>query len=553
MTNRNEDAITYYRNSLANFYEKKDYLRMILISEKIIDYYRKAPKGELYAEDMYNIACIYMDVNRFKEAYELLEEITSFIDEKRTSDKILLNIYNAKAVCFARNADFVNAENYFEKTLKLIENNKTLKNNPYVVQYDEIIHNLGSVKLDLGKYDEAAALFSEELALTDEKSFPHTDALILLAVVLENKKAYGESINCLQDAIRIIKKISGINSKEYMELIYYIAGVYYKNRDYNNSFVYFDKAGELVKKFLNERHPYYAEVLNKLSNVYIKLNNIEKAIVLRQKALSILKEVFGDLHVYYIYCLEKLAISFKIKGDQKVAISLIKQVLNIKEKINGKKSEGYIKTLLLLYNFCIDSGDAEQSIEILKEAFELSKKFPELNRDIKFYKIEAYIVGGYTKKAITAIKQHCRSKNFEYESFIDYLEKSVYVSQKDLEIIYDAFDVENEKRIVKVIPKRLNESIPNEIVGMFDGKSMGLANKSDKIIGSIIDIISAARKSNMDSNKFDEFIGGIERLTNSIMDQNDDELLDYMNEFDDDDDDDDEEDDDYDDFEGLSF
>lgn len=363
-----KDYINKLKVKFFNSFEDDDFLQAALTGERILKIYEENSdmKSANFANDVYNLACVYHEVGKVDMAINLYLQSSDIIEKIFGQSVRLADILNNIAICYNYLGEYNTAEKFFKRVINI---RKTIlsKDHP---DYVFALYNIGCNYYDKEDYDKAIYYHMESLKRKNKKDLDYVDNLNFLGYDFESKGDIEKAVKLCQNALDLISSIKGANSEEYMSNVYYIANLYEKNGDYESSLTCYNKAIVLLKQFIGENHPYYADALNKLADIYLKLNNNKKSLTIRMKALKILKNTVGNDHIYYANCLKSIADIHRKENEFMQAKPLYIEELQIKEKIMGLKSEEYLKDLIVLSSIYTAVGEFENASQTLKTVIE---------------------------------------------------------------------------------------------------------------------------------------------------------------------------------------
>jgi len=360
-----KNQINRLRKNFIKEYDNNDILKTILIGEKILKlhYDHNDTENIYYAEDAYNLACIYSSNKNFSKSTELYSEAANILLKAQGRKLEYSNILNNLAIDLNESGKYKESLKYFKETHE-IRKEFLPKNHP---DYINSLLNLGTAYMEINNPKQALEHHKQALNNRTVKDIDYVDNLNLIGYDYEQMQKLEESAEYLERGLNIIKRIKGNQSEEYLKNLYYLGFLYEKSRNYIEAKNCYEKSIELIKLSIGEEHPYYAEALNKLANSYLKCGNENKALTLRMKALNIIKKIVGENHIYYASNLKNTADIYLKKGDLKRAKKMYINSLNIKEKLLGKENEEYIKEYSSLAKIYIQEEDYETSTIILNE------------------------------------------------------------------------------------------------------------------------------------------------------------------------------------------
>lgn len=439
----NNDYIIELRKKLSKADKNNDLLNLLLICERIVRFYKEKDieTGYDYAEDMYRVATIFLNTGRIDKATKVFEKADKIAATLANADNLRGDILNNLAICYVNKNELSTAYSTFKEALNL----KKLIYGENSNEYINLLCNIGSVLFDKGDYDKAIYYHYEALNKRKNKDVSFADNLNFLGYDFEARGEIANAINYFNQALNIIKAVSGANSNDYIANTYYLAGVYEKNEQYDKALKYYDIVLTKIKENEKEAHPYHAEVLGKMANVCVKLENYQRALMFSIKAMAIVKKAMGENHIYYANSVKNVAdIHFKTK-DYKRAIELYEDEVRLKGQILGETNEVTITALIHLADVYIKNGDIERAKELCQN-----------------------ILGNID------------STNPAYYSVLLALVR-VYTYSKDLELLYTVYEAAKEVKANLGFDDMLQEAFKADTAeNKFEARAENKENKEDK-------------------------------------------------------------------------
>lgn len=373
------------RTKLKNHFEDSDYIACMKIAEQIVNSYKINDRSCQYGYDLYNLAYIQQKVSKtvlsrktFERAIFVLTK-TKY-DEKNKEDlKRIAGIINAEnSIGIYNNRHSSRIEHSippFRRALELCK--KYFSSDKEKIGM--ILHNIGCVYFDLGKYEEAIKYHEEALKMCSKSSTNYIDGLNFLGYSNEQLGNYEEAISYFDKALSTIKKTLGVNSDEYVSNLYNLGNVYFKSEGKELFAVkVYDKVLKALNQRLEGKHPYMSEVLTKISECNLKTRDYNNALKIQKKSLSILAETVGKSHIYYATNLKRIGDIYYILEEYDKSIKYYKEENKIKSDILGLYNDEHVASLINLINSYIKAGHLEKQEELANNFykyidFDLSK------------------------------------------------------------------------------------------------------------------------------------------------------------------------------------
>ena len=220
--------------------------------------------------------------------------------------------------------------------------------------YAEILLILSSLKLQMGKINEATKLVREACDIYRKIYYmSHVNyayGQYLFGVICSNLADYQNAESFLLESLRLTKKIVGEKHSYYFNALSELAVVYQKNGMYENAEQYLLKSLALRKEVYGEQHPSIARLNYKLAAYYIDMFNYEKAEKLLEQAIRIEESLNGNSSAYYANMLSALALVYKKNNQLGKSLYFSEKATSLLKKIYGETNHYYLSAWSNLVN-----------------------------------------------------------------------------------------------------------------------------------------------------------------------------------------------------------
>jgi tetratricopeptide (TPR) repeat protein len=236
---------------------------------------------------------------RYQEALTLLERCETAGTRGDRLAKALVLLVQMRSRLGERSSDLVKI---LERSLDLVDGDETRC---------IVLHELGSLLSEQGKYGEAEVLLRESLSI-DEKvlgtGHPEYGAsLHALAGVLSRQGKYGEAEVLLRESLSLKEKVLGTGHPSYGASLHALAGVLESQGKYGEAEVLLRESLSLKEKVLGTGHPSLCPTLTNLAGVLAQQGKAEEGEPLMLRSLEIALEVFGPANPSTAQILNMLA------------------------------------------------------------------------------------------------------------------------------------------------------------------------------------------------------------------------------------------------------
>jgi tetratricopeptide (TPR) repeat protein len=283
-----------------------EYDSAIVFQKRVIDILQKNrdPSDKILAEQIDNLASLYLQIGDYKKAEEMNAHALSLGKKTIETDSAELAIYYSnRAVIFKERGKASEAIPIAERALHITESEKGLTHPDVAL----MLSNLSTLYYDVGDFTKALPLAVRALEIEENtKGHNHPDV--------------GECLNNL-------------------------AFCYMSTNNYVEAISHFKLALSITEKTFGHEHPNAGDILSNIGLCYQLEGDYKKAIVFLQEALSIQKMNFGEMHPRVAYILFSMAYDLFMLHQSREAIDHCKHAVEIAQKIFGPQ---HPKTLMYI-------------------------------------------------------------------------------------------------------------------------------------------------------------------------------------------------------------
>jgi tetratricopeptide (TPR) repeat protein len=321
-----------------------------------------------------------------------------------------------------------------------------------------LLHDVGRILLNDGKFAEAEATLRESAALAEKVYGKDSNnlgrSLRQLAAVLEREEKFDEARVCAERAVDIFERAFGSNSPEYAAgvsdlgtLAWYVrdldtavqhtkhaiaifevanagqptsdlAGQYHnlgqmteEQGKHAEARTYFDKALAMSEKLLGPDHPRVAQTLYSIAEVDVEEGDRKHAIETMRRALAIQDKRLPPDHPDIAYVLSGLAEVLGKEGQYDEAAQLAARALAIREKKLGPTHTEVGKALVVAAAIEIDRDRWKDALPLLERAVPIlqSDAGAVARANAEFGLAEAYVKLGRDRARAIAMARDART------------------------------------------------------------------------------------------------------------------------------------------------
>ncbi|MFH2143118.1 MAG: CHAT domain-containing tetratricopeptide repeat protein, partial [Bacteroidota bacterium] len=290
-----------------------------------------------YAFYLSELADLYVDIGRFKEADSLykkvqliyLETIGENHPEYAEKISLMARMYN-------KTGEYQMAESLFTKALNIMESKLGKKHSLYAANMGE----LGVFYLSLENYSKAEPLIDQAMeiyhSISGEGSPSYASLINAKCIILDHYEKYDEIDSLLNKALKIYENCNGIYSRDYAINMANISSFYRNNGNFNKAEELLTQSSEILYKMFGESNPDYASVLSNIAFLHKLKKEFDESESIYNQILEINKNVFGKYHESSLNTLYNLATIYFLKNDNEKSSKMFIECLEIANQIINK-------------------------------------------------------------------------------------------------------------------------------------------------------------------------------------------------------------------------
>ncbi len=246
-------------------------------------------------------------------------------------------------------------------------------------QYAESLTQLGLLRRDQRRLDEAQALLRQAAALEQEARIHGAEADLTqwaLGSVLTLRGQYRESEKVLKDVVAAEGQNGRGDTQQMADALSQLADVYFYLNDYNRSAEINRKALSIYRRTSGDGHPTIAHVMNSLGHIAFDQGHFQDAENDFRTSLALDERWYGSTHPAVAEDLTAMAQVFSHTGREPKARDALLRSLAIEEHTYGHKHSSVALTLndlgSLAYNRDLDDeaeADFREALAIWREVY----------------------------------------------------------------------------------------------------------------------------------------------------------------------------------------
>lgn len=390
-----------YSNTLFNlaywYLQAAQYAKALTNAEAVLSNDKKLYKVESqeYVNSVLNIADIYIQLDRFKELEQLLQNTLKKQAKGSLSHGLLLNKLG-DLYLYAQ--QYSMSQKALEEAVEILFDAAGENSGEYATA----AINLGVLYMQQGKYPEAEEIFEVAANIVDPSSVAYNGVLNNQALVLQN-------LGQLERSEKIFKKIKALDSAaigtshpDYAITLANLGQLLAQEGKFNEAEGALKTALDIQKKNKEANTISYGKKLHNLARVYTSAGQPDKAIPILKQSLEIFRKNLGENNPQYAANLYSLGNAYWKAGKDSEAIKYLKQSASIRAKVLGKKHPHYAESVLKIAEFQWYQKQLNEASQSFGEVFDnyyfqIDETFPGLTEEEKTQFYYTSIKDGFEK------------------------------------------------------------------------------------------------------------------------------------------------------------
>lgn len=427
------------------------------------------------------LGCLYLDLGRYEESYELLNSAyITFYDKLGVKDgntviaKCQISVYDIRIGNTERGFatlnemfDDVKYIPYKMQIVQMIAQCHMLQGNykealQWYKQLETIYGNIGCTDLNLvtlyndfgvllikiGEYEQALRYLT--MAAQQWQSLNVTEDLTIANVYLNMAKAlafcaqYENAAAYVEKALSIFQLMDKNKNIHIAKAYENLAMVYGNMRKYDIQIEYLEKALDTATSIVGKNHDVTAEIYNTMGTCYLNRNEIQSAIDNYEEALEIRKNLIGKNSLVTADVYLNLAKCYNCKGQYEKGLENAKEAVTICESLCGRDNINTAHSYINLAWIDEQMGNEQEAGRLVRIVLDIIDRHKITNNEMM---AQIYLTVGDIY-----LDQECfeAASDYYWKSWQTYLEifsdKSIYESEFDdrLEKLYNNLKISKD-------------------------------------------------------------------------------------------------------------
>ncbi|PJO44873.1 tetratricopeptide repeat protein [Lysinibacillus xylanilyticus] len=326
-------------------------------------------------QNLMDLGYVQFKLGEYNEAKNCLQQAIK-IAESINSKELLIDIYNRYAVLMENLDRLKIAEEYFKKSLDLIEK-KSDKTEIEMATYASILNGFAELLSKQGQLANALIYYQQALDIFKELYGPEhfLSASIYANIgVMYSKTNYKEAKKYLSLALYIYQKSLGPEHPEIGRIQNNLGLVLLEEGKIKEAIKLFEESLTSDKVLFGEVHPKIAVRLNNIGLAYSKMGKYIKSLEFYKKALKINEMLFIPPHQTIATQYNNIGVTYSKMGQFIEAIKYLEQSLKTEKEIYGPKSSQILDSLIELTVVLIRLNDMDRAKSYVMESYDIANK-----------------------------------------------------------------------------------------------------------------------------------------------------------------------------------
>jgi tetratricopeptide (TPR) repeat protein len=299
-------------------------------------------------------------------------------------------------------------------------------------------HRLGKIMINLGHFNKAEELYEILLKQTSNEG-EKAHLFNQLGGIKDDQGKYEEAIGFYEKTLEIYQKTLPENYRHLGAPYNNIGMVYHKIGEHSKALSYYEKALEITQKILPANHPHFASSYNNIGRVYHERGEYSKTRSYYEKALEIEQKALPVNHPSLAISYDNIGLLYENMGEHSKALSSHEKALEIFQKTlpanHPDLAACYTNSGRVYYNM----GEYSKALSYFEKSLEIFQKtLPTSHPDL---------ANSYNNIAMVYDSMR------EYSKALSYLEVALDILQRSLPPHHPS--IKNVRLGIEIVRKKL--------------------------------------------------------------------------------------------------
>jgi len=308
-----------------------------------------------YANDLYNLACVYDELENLERAAELYSDSARQIVVVEGEGVAFAKRLSGLAMVLSRLGAPEPAFFMLGSVAAIYQRDLGTHN----ATYADSLYNLANIAADLGQNIDALRFHQDALRIREAlgDTADAINSFHSIAFLYEALEDFDNAASYAETALTLI----GEQDDDYPGACNYLAGIYEHAGRQEDALSLYDKVLEIIRREIGREHSAYLNVAYRRANLLAQMERHREALDSHEEVRYIFKNISGTKHIFYANCLRNMAILHKSLGETVAAESLMLESI----KIRRISSDDITADIIFLIRLYILNHENEKALEAL--------------------------------------------------------------------------------------------------------------------------------------------------------------------------------------------
>jgi tetratricopeptide (TPR) repeat protein len=297
-----------------------------------------------------------------------------------------------------------------------------------------VYHQLGRIKDNQGRYEEAITFYEQSLEIY-QKTLPPTHPSLTMSYnnignVYTNIGDYAKALLYYEKALEIQQKTLPPTHPDLAMFYNNIGTVCVNMGEFSKALLYYEEALEIRQKSLPPTHPDLAMSYNNIGSVHHSMDEFSKALSLHEKAREILQKSLPPTHSDFAGVYNNIGEAYRMMDEYSNALSYYEKALEIQQKTLPPTHADLAGSYSSIGNVYTNIGEYATALSYYEKALEIQQNTLPCTHPALSY--------SYNNMGVVYKNMSDYSKALSYyEKALEILQKSLPSTHPDLAMFYN--------------------------------------------------------------------------------------------------------------------
>jgi len=311
-----------------------------------------------YANDLYNLGCIYDEVGKYDRAAELYSDSARQISSIEGESRGLAKRLTRLAIVLGR-LGVTEPAFFMHSQVLSIYKKRVIR---YSAIYANSLYNLANAAYESSRRREALRYHLDALKIREKLAERTGDVSDVVDSYHSIAFMYESDDNCKKAAAYAEAAMIVAEGEDdlYTSACYYLADLYERTEKHSDALEIYDKLQDAIARQASREHSVYLNIANRRANLFAQMNRPKDALLCYQEICEIFQSTMGTHHIFYANCLRNRGIIHIVLDEDIKAEPLMLESMKIRRDMDEITTE-----IFFLLNMYMRNKDHEKALELL--------------------------------------------------------------------------------------------------------------------------------------------------------------------------------------------